>query len=322
MIKYMLSQNIKKKIWLIIKVTLSLALLVFAFGKVNLDSNTYSQLFKFKYLFAGFLIIILSLVIQNLLHSLRLNLSAQIHNVELNFFDSFRITHIAGFVGFTPAGIIGYELMRINFLRTFTTYKNSISIIYLDRIVGLLAIAFVTLFSCSIILKNTFHFGEFLFRFSLHYIFGFLLFTYIVFSIIISKSFINSINNQKIKFFLNEIKFFLNANKIIDLKLISVSVVMAIIVPIALTLCSSFFLFETSISMIFVISLLGILVSIIPITVGGVGLRESAFIYIANFFNQSSHELFILSILLSISIFIAYSPGFIFLLEGNRKKRI
>lgn len=313
--------NLKNKFIVLSKIMLTVFLLMYAFYSIELDHKSFSEILRNELFIFVFFIITLSVIIQNILHSLRFMVSAKIHQISINFIDSFKIIHIAGFVGFSPIGIVGYEMIRINYLIKLTNYKKSLLIIYFDRLIGLIALIFISYLAYLLIIKKSFylidiHYGK---TINLVILIGIIFFIFL--NIIPIKNFSSQIKNIKIRLLFEEAILFFKADKIINGKLILVSLIMALIVPISIALSTLLLNFETPFIIFFAISCIGTLISVVPITLGGFGLRESAFIFLAYIFNYSQQEALIISILFSLSLFVGYLPGFFFIFFNKNSKR-
>lgn len=306
-------KNYRNILLIYLKIFFTLSLLLLAFYNVQIDFTALINILNNKYFYLVFLIIIFSLIIQNILHGLRFKIAAKKYQINVNFSDSLLVIHISGFVGLTPFGILGYEIYRVNFLKKITSYKKSLSIIFLDRLFGLLAMFLVSILSYLLIIKKEFSLMNLGMSQPINSFIFFLIFLLLLFIIIPKDIYFFKIS-KKIRLFFDDIFSFLKSDKIFDTRLSLVSIMMCIVVPIALALSSSLLNHECPPLVFFAIVSIAILITIVPITFGGFGLRESAFIYLADLFGYSQEEFFIISIIFSLSIIIAYSPGFFLLL--------
>lgn len=199
-----------------------------------------------------------------------------------------KITYIGAFFNNVLFGAYGGDLVKGYYIYKFTknSLKATLTILF-DRIVGFVGLFLVGIYSLiSIFDKKIFS----IISFKLILI-TFLLLALIIFFIYIFYK--KKVFSKKINKYLNEFIIYLNSNKKNILFFILLSSLLFTIVHISVYIISDIILyFDLGVKKVFFLNFFTTLVNTVPITPGGIGIGEIAFVNLNNFFftNQTNFK--------------------------------
>lgn len=199
-----------------------------------------------------------------------------------------KITYIGAFFNNVLFGAYGGDLVKGYYIYKFTknSLKATLTILF-DRIVGFVGLFLVGIYSLiSIFDKKIFS----IISFKLILI-TFLLLALIIFFIYIFYK--KKVFSKKINKYLNEFIIYLNLNKKNILFFILLSSLLFTIVHISVYIISDIILyFDLGVKKVFFLNFFTTLVNTVPITPGGIGIGEIAFVNLNNFFftNQTNFK--------------------------------
>lgn len=301
---------IKPHILTLIKLSITLIIFVYFFKKFELNDiyNSYYLSDICLTLFVCTFII----SIQVLICSYRLTKISNSVHAYLNIKSSWVATSIGGVYSHTPLSFIGGDIIRIMDLsKTMNLSKTKTSgIVIFDRIIGLTGLVVLCLL----------FFPFFIFKFinlfqnnsELIITLLFIVPLLILILIFIFRDFIYRIIN-KIKQKLNKANFFINEIKKVLLTILILSILSYIFAIIGFLSINSFLNLKINIITLILCIPYAILVTLIPISIGGWGVREGSFILLLHISDSiPANVSLVLSITYGICIFLAFIPGSIF----------
>jgi len=244
--------NVKKKIKLLIKIIFIVSAFLIIINKINIHKLQEIKLINPYFLIFSFIIFNLSQIIS----AIRIHTYLKNINVTPTFKTQLVLYYIGMFYNILlPGGIGGDAYKAYKFQKSFEVgYKKIIKALLIDRISGLFAIIFIISILIIFSKLNIFiYFAVFLL----------ILTPFILY--IIHKLFF-------IEFKKNFLKTFIFSLIIQSLQLIS-------FILILLSFNIKFYLIDYG-----VLFLISSIISVVPISIGGVGLRELTFIYATKFF--------------------------------------
>lgn len=295
------------------KLTVTFATLYYVFN--NIISNNVDLNFKILN-FNSLLILILIVVLSYLLISLRLLI---ISENKVNFFDLVKINIISSF--FSNLNSAGSDLIRILMLKKKVQLISSFTYIFCDRVIGIIS-KLIFIFMSIIILAKINNLIIFCIFISLLLIFYLLFLKMLPYMF----NFVNNLNLfKKYQFQTKIFKSIANLKKFIPLVVICF---VCNFLQVAFIYVISIF-YDDSIKFIqsLVIGPITMIMSSLPISLGGWGIREITMIHGYNFFDIPSQTALIISITIGvanllISFFfttILFAYGFIRDLKKNEK---
>jgi glycosyltransferase 2 family protein len=253
-----------------IKLIFVLSVFYYLYKNNHIDLGSFIAL-KNNTLLNLFLLILILLTL--LLGALRWFLILRYSKINIKFIQVFKIIYICGFFNNFMFGNIGGDVLRIYYATNLSTknkVKNGFTIL-LDRffgLIGLLCLGLISLLIMLIISKE--------YIFLLYLFFGILLAMFVFFALFFFL--------KKYKKFLN-LMIFLNLNKKLFILGVLISIFLFFTVHISIFFISNFiFDFRISLNHIFLANFFSSLVGAIPITPGGIGVGEAAFVFINNNF--------------------------------------
>lgn len=318
------NKKIGKKIVFSLKVLISLSLLTYLLSKIEWEKSLLTiQNANFLWLTTAFTLSMLD----NMLLTYKWNLLLRVRSKFVSFWRLLAINMIGGFWGlFLPSSLSTDVIRGYYLIKTSSDKAVSVTSIIIDRFISLFALlVFVTiaLFFTGDIIKDL-QFG--------YYILGFFLLAGIGIGIINTKSFsifIDSVNkrfkNQKI------------INKIIKLRValleynkypvtLSCSFLLSILVQLErvlwyITISRSFGI-DIPFVYYFIFCPLIIVILMIPVSIGGLGVREGAFVAFFTLAGMSLDEAVIVSFTSSlITNIVTVSGGIVYLFYRSEYKR-
>lgn len=278
-----------KKIWLFVKLIISLCLIAWIIGKVNID-ETLSILYSVKivYLVLGCIWIILD----RFLMSYRWNILLAAKNISIPFLQIVKIYFVGTFSGnFLPSSIAP-DAVRAYFASKYSSNTTDIvSSVFIDRILGLVSLAVIALFSILFIFLDR---GEIQQK-ALWVVLATL---FLVAVFLFSEKALSIVPLDKFRNFLSGWrgggtyrsfeKFYISCNEykknMTDVLLVLVlSFIVQGLSILAIYVLSQSVNVDISLLNLFVfVPLMNILI-MVPVSIGGIGVQEGAFIY---FFSQ------------------------------------
>ena len=269
------------------KLFVTFATLYYVFN--NIISNNINLNFKILN-FNSFLILILIVVLSYLLLSLRLSI---ISENKVNFFDLLKINIISSF--FSNLSSVGSDLIRILMLKKKIQLISSFTYIFCDRVIGIISKLIFIFISIILLAKinNLIIFCVFIFL---------ILISYLLFLKVLPHMF-NFVNNlnllKKYQFQPKIFKSIANLKKFIPLIVICF---MCNFLQVAFIYVISIF-YDDSIKLIesLVIGPITMVMSSLPISLGGWGIREVTMIHGYNLFDIPSQTALIISITIGVT---------------------
>tara|TARA_B110000037_G_scaffold218624_1_gene281996 strand:+ start:3408 stop:4301 length:894 start_codon:yes stop_codon:yes gene_type:complete len=256
----------------IIKYILVLFVFYYLYKNNHIDIESFIEL-KSNILLNFFLLFLILLTL--LFGALRWFLILRYSKIKIKFIEVFKIIYICGFFNNFMFGNIGGDVLRIYYATNLSKenkVKNGFTIL-VDRffgLIGLLSLGLISFLIILIIAKE--------YNFLIYSIFGIILtmFFFMACFFFLKKQ-------QK---FLKMMKF-LNLNKKLFALGVLISIFLFFTVHTTIFFISNFiFEFEIGLNHIFLANFFSSIVGAIPITPGGIGVGEAAFVFVNNnFFN-------------------------------------
>jgi uncharacterized protein (TIRG00374 family) len=293
-----------------IKVLLSGLMFIYLFNKYDF-SKVYINFNLFNTLVAIFFCSI-CLFIQGILSSIRLQSIANYLKTKIKFKSVWEASSIGGLYSHTPLSFIGGDLMRIITLSKLgISIKRLTAMVFLDRLIGILGLMtlctfFVSIMSIMLLLEPDYLKSKSILALVIIPIFT--LTTYIFLDEKIQDLLVKLLP-KKIRALL---KYSVSFTKTIRCKL---SPLLLISILAYIFAIFGFLVINFSLNLgipyqtIIIFIPLAIFVSLIPISLGGWGLREGATVYILGKQGISPEISIALSITYGISVFLAFIPG-------------
>lgn len=291
-----------------LKIIITIAIFYYFFKKYDL-AHIYNSYDTSDFLASLFLCATL-LLIQGLICSIRLKKIGAILNEKFNLKAAWEASSIGGFYSHTPLSFIGGDIVRI---ATLSGKKRSLKkltgVVMLDRITGLMGLALLCILLLPILLLK---WGGGITNIkNISYIFlGYSIGLLMLFCLLHFANFLIKRYNLVIQrsFDLTSSQFQMVKNNLLKLLLLSLA---------AYVLATLGFIFidltlQLKINpLILAISIpYAIVVTLIPISIAGWGLREGAVIFVLNKLGTVPTETcLILSITYGLAVFLAFIPG-------------
>jgi uncharacterized protein (TIRG00374 family) len=320
----LINKKYKVKIIPIIKFFLIIGLFYYLFKTEYIDIK---NLIKINFIENFFIIILIILIISftYFLGALRWWLILKSFDYKLNFLYILKITYIGSFFNNVLFGSYGGDLVKGYYIykSTNNSVKPAFTII-IDRLFGLIGLTVVGLIS-FIIFTN----GEFLKYFIINYnllanlILGiFLLSAILIIFLLYKNSLIKKFNLVIIYF--NNLLLITKKNFFISLICIFLSTVIFTSVHIGTFFISDIIYdFKIGVEKIFLINFFTTITNALPITPGGLGLGELAFIKANNFFSENQkHITEIANVVILYRVFnvVTSIPGIVLYILNIKKK--
>ncbi len=300
-----------------IKIAFSIALVVFFVSKVDIRSveNIIGTFSGVKALTMGATIFLL----QTCLGGVRLPRILKLYRHQLNAFSSIRICLIGNFFSQTMVSFVGGDAVRIWCLkkRIFISTKEATSVILLDRVIGFVALIllFVVVMPVllNIITASTMRYG--VISLALMSVIGVIVF-FILGAVPLhfkEKKWVGLI----LDLCSNSRYLFSSLRDSIIAFLLSVGIQV-------LNVCAIYGIFhiygtDVTFLMCLVLATPAMLISMLPISIAGWGVRESAMVMGFSLLGVPADVILAVSITFGISVFLGGLPGmFLFLLERKR----
>lgn len=326
MSEHKLSSNSKKLNFTFILKLLFSAISVFVilrFILIHLESFKHG-LQNFYFLFFAFLI---PIIINPILSNLRWRVFLKLFNVQIKFLTLVKISFKAFFLSLALPSSLGYDLTRLILLEKETDIQtsNNGASIFFDRLVALLVLSISAFCSSILILRNE---NQYLFilialaiLISILFIFYFLrtnFFIFITKNTILKWKKLNNFGVGLIHFFelLKKEKF----SRVINYKV----VLYILLFQFSNILCTIliFHSLNVDISIFFHFAILPIIwiVTIIPVTLSGIGLREGAFVFFYGLVGVEPEKAIIASMLTFMLLIVTPAIiGFLILLIDKKR---
>ncbi|MFW5851242.1 MAG: lysylphosphatidylglycerol synthase transmembrane domain-containing protein [Bacteroidota bacterium] len=334
----------KKKIFSIIKFIVPVVLLYYIFTIIDIDKLRTIVAESDPYLLS---FIIFSVPLQYLFFTIRWAIIMRlIENVQANFFKLHAILYKGLFVGFFVPGGVGIDVYRVlKVKKEYGVFKSNVSAIFLEKVIGTTSSLLLVLACYPFINVVENEILRTIINYS--YIFvGIVCFAFII--IALKSSFVKG----KIAGILNKVSIFFNiriinlinkiskgSNKIskedkvvqdifkplMDFKYIFIVLVFSLII---LVIKAAFMniVFRALgyelplVANLFVVPLVNI-ISLIPVSFGGVGVRETAYIVLYAYFGMPSEGSLITSLITFTFLLLNISAGGLLMLKDNLKAK-
>ncbi len=317
-----MKQKISKQLKLIGRVALSGAILLYLISKIDFAAAKDSL----STLHLGYLALALvPSVVELILKSLKWQMLLRIKNIRVPFYEIFKIYYISSFIGTFLPSSLGIDVLRsYSMSRFIRNAQESVSTVFVDRLLGVLSLIFVVLLGVLSVqtglINNIWQF--------VLTIVGviFILFTGLILSrhlIVLLEKILKQfrIKPEKIRKYIDLLHNIYNSiidfknNKVQVFKVFLVSIVFQFS-RIAITWCVGLsFGIDLSIKYWIIIVPLVTLATMLPLAVGGIGIREGAFVFFLNKMGVPIETGFLLSITVFLLAVFTAIPGFGFYLR-------
>ena len=316
--KRKMNPQLKKKLSMIGRMVLSGTILVYLLSKIDLTVARESlSVIRFEYLA---LALVPSLV-EVLLKSFKWQMLLWIKKIKVPFFEIFKIYYISSFIGTFLPSSLGIDVLRsYSMSRFIRNTHDSVSTVFVDRLLGVLALIFVVLTG---VLLVRFSFVDNIYRFVITIaVVLFLLFGGIIVSrhlILLLEKFLIWLKVDAGRYIdllhriYDSIIEFKN-NKFALFRVFLVSIVFQFS-RIAITWCVGLsFGINLDVKYWIIIVPLVTLAAMLPLAVGGIGIREGAFVFFFTKLGVPFETAFLLSIIIFLFAVFNTIPGLIFYL--------
>tara|TARA_Y100001970_G_scaffold188747_1_gene229585 strand:+ start:164 stop:1102 length:939 start_codon:yes stop_codon:yes gene_type:complete len=289
------------------KATRLIGILVFFYLLTLIDFKEMSRICGERLALNNLLFSFILIPIVILIKSLRWYLILNVKSIKMAYLNTYLIYFSSLFYGIITPGGLG-EFVRVLHLKNNKLFKTSmvLSTVIMDRVYDLYIISIISIFSINyFFIKYSFYLSISI-SLLLSIVLPIMFFYSKIFHLIKNKLFLYGFNNKQSLFFktINELnKFFIPKNIYFFSKCLILTIIGQII---------SFFqiyyickILQLDLSMLFIASLMSLsaLISIIPITIAGIGSRDTLIIYMFSKQNISIEYALIFS---SIYLFIFY----------------
>lgn len=311
-----------KKAFLFFKVIISSCLIAWIVLKVDLN-EIIDILSTAKIPFI--LIAVLWLLLDRIFMSYRWNILLMAKQIEIPFFQIVKIYFLGTFSGnFLPSSVAPDAIRTYLASKYNPRISDILSSVLVDRVLGLFSLAVIALFSLLFIFiqKGEINIKSLLALLGIFFLIAILIFSDRLFGIIqfskirhylsISEDGFFSRNLEKLYYSCNEYKK--NLDVIIKTVFVSLFIqVLSVFVVYVLSLSVNI---DISILHLFVfIPLINVLI-MLPVSIGGIGLQEGAFIYFFSQIGVSSQESLTVAILFrAVTILVSLPGGVIYVME-------
>jgi len=296
-----------------VKIFISILLITYFISKFNFENlaNNVNTLIIIKAL----LVSIFFLCLQTYFAALRLLISLSINDQKLSILDSWIICQYGGFFSHTPASFVGGDAVRYHLInKTISNKFSAIHSVLLDRFSGFLILGILSLVGAILLIsyKSVIN---------VIYIYAISIILLLIFTLpfLLNKLLSTSIF-VKIKFiskFANMVGFMVNVptNKLKFSTLLVISCLMYTISFFAVYFISLIYGVNVSLIEVSLVCPIIWLLTMVPLSFGGWGIRESAFISLFSIFDVDSSASFLVSITYGAAVFFSYLPGLYFYIK-------
>ena len=305
-----------------LKLLITAALLIFLFYKVPIEEvfnivrnieikNFYLSIILFFLYYAFF--------------SIRWKYLLGSQKIEISLLQSYLFIHIAFFFNnFLPSGL-GMDVVRSGYAGGRKNFEKALGASLMERVLGMIGMMFIGVLAIFSI-KSEFIYLTIFYIFLIVLIF--LLYT-LIFSLklewikkkLISIKFLNL--GESLRTFYHAIKIYGKKKKVIGIGIVYSLLVQITIILINFLLSKSLGINLSFISLIAYIPLITI-ISLIPVTINGLGMRESAYVFLFSYYGIAREQALSLSLLFFATSVIASLVGgflFIFIRRQNHKEK-
>lgn len=315
--------NLKKYInhfWFCLKLFLFIFLIYIIYKLIN--KKEIFDLLNYYTIIDCLLISSLTIFMQIVIFSYRFYLCVKLLNLSISFKNCIKSTFLGGIASNTPLSFLGGDLARIAFCKSKNIFfKDSVKVIYLDRMFGFLSLILLSIIFLPYMLDKISPINKYQY--------------YTIVSIIIILGyFVITFLNKILKFLLphnfNELKFIklLAIHNVFYYKFHSSLIIFIISILATLNFSLSFYFISLSLNYninfmtIFSTTPIIMLASMLPMFFSGWGIREFSAIYILGLFNVTADQSLVLSVIYGISLIISYFPGAFILVKLKAPKTI
>ncbi|MBN2412331.1 flippase-like domain-containing protein [candidate division KSB1 bacterium] len=312
------------------RMVLSGAILLYLLSKIDIEvARTTLGSLKYKYL----LLALIPILIELILKSYKWQMLLQVKYIKVPFFQIFKIYYISSFIGMFLPSSLAIDLLRTYSLsRYIKNTHDSVSTVFVDRLLGVLSLVFVVLIGILAVKTN-------FINNTVQLVITILVSLFILFSCIILSRYVIVFFEwvlKKCKFSHLKIEKYTNLlhriyQSIIDFKNNKIEVFKVFLisiffqfnrVAISYAVALSFNL-NISFKYWVIIVPLVTLATMLPLAIGGIGVREGAFVFFLSQLGVSISTAFLLSLTTFLLVVITSLPGFgFYLMYGLSIKRI
>ncbi len=304
------------KISIVLKIVITVLLLVYLFG--NVDVNILrNNLLKFS---ANSLIFVLTcLTLQIFLSTYRLKLILNTLNVEFGYSELLRINYIGHFFSQTLPATVGGDAVRVWHVKNNNIgWLDSVCGVFYDRYIGLVSLFFIMavfLIFLAEIVNDQLLFNSivFLTLLGLGSILVIIWIDRFAFYFDTNNSFLHKIN----RIIAHGTSILIN--NLVSFKALVVSVIIHMTGILAVYILSQDLGLNVSYVHFLIFMPFVFLFSSIPISIAGWGTRESAMVYSLGYMNIDSAESLVLSMMFGILIMISGLPGCVLMNLAKKK---
>jgi uncharacterized membrane protein YbhN (UPF0104 family) len=309
-----LKYSIKKFGINFVKIFITACILFYVVSKIKLPD--LENVIEINKIFEATIITVIGVSLQIYVVALRLCISTNIIGYKLSQRDAWRINQIGGVLGLTPLSMIGGDIARvINLKYIIKSITGASKAIFIDRYIGFIGLLFCVLISGSqllnLIIDDNISTG-------IHYI------VYFSLALIITYQLLGGVID-KLKYFKNNMIFFndifinnyLIKKKKLTLIAFFISIFICITNIVIVYIILSIYSKEVSLQIVILAVPIIFLISMIPISVGGWGLREGAFVVIMGSLGMTPEIAVLTSVTIGVAVLISYLPGLIYLYSSK-----
>ncbi len=303
------------------RMVLSGAIFLYLLDKIDW-SVAKSTLGALRYEFI--LLALIPTMIELILKSVKWRMLLQVKNIRVPFWEIFKIYYISSFIGTFLPSSLGIDLLRSYSLsRYIKNTHDSISTVVVDRLLGIISLIFVVLMGVLAIktgfINNTWQFIITIVVCIVVLFWGVILSRYLIIllEVLLKKFHYNPAKTEKYITLLQRIY-----DSIIDFKNNKLAILRVFLVSIVFQfsrIAISYFValsFDIHIGVRYwiVIVPLVTLATMLPLAIGGIGVREGAFVFFLSKLGVSISTAFLLSIVTFLLVIVISIPGFVFYL--------
>lgn len=319
--------SFRKKALLVFKVILSACLIIWIINKVNYHEfiNILSTA-KIPFILIG----ILWLLMDRIFMSYRWNILLLAKNIKIPFFQIVKIYFLASFSGnFLPSSVAPDAVRTYYASRYHPNISDILSSVLIDRVLGMFSLAVIAIFSLLFIFLDR---GEINIK-SFMAILAILIFIAIL---IYSDKIFRKLSMDKIKDYLSISKDNILLRNIENVyyscneyKYKYVVIIKALLVSFFIQILSIVVVYVISLSVHVTISIIPLFVFVplinilimLPVSIGGIGLQEGAFIYFFSKMGISAQEALTVALLFrGITILVSIPGGVFYITEDISRK--
>jgi uncharacterized protein (TIRG00374 family) len=318
----MRSKNkLNKSVWL--RLALSLILIIFVSTKIEVDrlTNLLSSM-RLSFFFLALLLVIP----ERAMLAYKWNVLLATKKMSLPFLTIFKICYLGNFIGTFFPSSLGVDVVRVYSLYKYNSNAaESISSVFVERWIGLFSV--LTLVPASMLLFSETVANQNIFLFILIPVIFFIACSVVLLNKSIMRAFITGLNSINLPSLQRNLQDTYRAfSEYAEHKLVLLYVLILSFVLQVTRILITYFVYlsignDVNIVYFFIIVPLVIVLTMLPIAVAGIGIREGAFVYFFSQVGMSASEAFTLSILVYALVMISIMPGgIIYVLEGLQTK--